>query len=152
MRQFPSAFPTHCIIPVTDSSHGGGGSGWISSCALKQHRSGDTSQRGRIARFDWIAKHNAGTGGAHTLCSPTVTLSDQLCFVLRYRLYPLPPSLHPLSRAEQLSLSLPLAFHILCHGGICLFRPPAPRPSHFSTSNPFPRPPTLQPWSADHRR
>lgn len=66
VRQFQPAFPPRCIIPVTDSSHGGGGRGWISSCALKQHRSGDTSRRGRIARFDSIAKHNAGTGGTHT--------------------------------------------------------------------------------------
>lgn len=100
-------FAPHCIIPVTDFSHGGGGDrGWISACALTQHRSGDTSRRGRIARFDLIAKHNAGTGGGHTLCRPTVTLSDQLGFALRYRLYPLPPSLHPLSHAELPNLSL----------------------------------------------
>lgn len=152
MRQFPSAFPPHCIIPVTDSSHGGdGGRGWISSCALKQHRSGDTSQRGRIARFDSIAKHNAGTGGAHTLCSPTVTLSDQLGFILRYRLYPLPPSLHPLSRAEQLSLSLSLSTSSATEESV-YSDPLPPGPPTSAPPTPFPRPPTLQPGSADHRR
>lgn len=126
VRQFPSAFPPRCINSVTDSSCGFGGRGWISSCALKQHCSGDTSWRERIARFDSNAKHNAHTVWPNCNTVRSAWLRPALQTLSASSVS---PSSFPWRAAESLSLSLPLSTSSATEESVYSNSPPFSTPS-----------------------